>query len=115
MNLRHPRMRRHAFSALLGLGVAATTAFGPAFAADAAVSIDNFTFKPAQTTVGVGTTVTFKNADDIPHSVVATDGSFHSKALDTGDEFHFKFVKAGDFPYHCGLHPQMQGKIIVTP
>ena len=64
--------------------------------------------------VKAGTTVTFENDDDIPHLVVATDGSFRSKALDTGDSFAFTFTKSGDFPYFCGIHPQMQGKITVS-
>ena len=34
------------------------------------VKIDNFTFNPAELTVKPGTTVTWENADDIPHSVV---------------------------------------------
>lgn len=88
---------------------------GPAFAAGTTVAIENFAFQPAEIQVPVGTTVTFKNADDIPHSVVAADGSFHSKALDTDDQFSFTFTKSGEFVYYCGLHPHMQGKITVKP
>ncbi len=79
------------------------------------VSISNFTFKPSDLHVKVGTKVTFKNDDDIPHRVAATDGSFYSKALDTDDVASFTFSKTGTFPYFCTLHPHMQGKIIVTP
>ena len=39
-------------------------------------------------------------------------GEFHSKAL---DGFSFTFTKAGSYGYFCGLHPKMQGRIIVTP
>lgn len=109
----HSSMRRLAVaSAVLGM-VAAMQ--GPLRAAEAPrVKIDNFTFTPQELTVKAGTTVTFENADDIPHLVVATDNSFHSKALDTGDTYAFTFTKPGDFPYFCGLHPHMQGKITVT-
>ena len=82
---------------------------------DVTVSISNFTFKPGDLHVKVGTTVTFKNEDDIPHRVAATDGSFYSKALDTDDKASVTFSKVGTFPYFCTLHPHMQGKIIVTP
>jgi plastocyanin len=82
---------------------------------DVTVSISNFTFKPGDLHVKVGTKVTFKNDDDIPHRVAATDGSFYSKALDTDDVASFTFSKAGTFAYFCTLHPRMQGKIIVTP
>ncbi|HWW48619.1 MAG TPA: cupredoxin family copper-binding protein [Xanthobacteraceae bacterium] len=88
---------------------------GPARAEDPPhVKIENFVFTPATLTVKAGTTVTFENDDDIPHLVVATDNSFRSKALDTGDTYAFTFTKPGDFPYYCGIHPHMQGKITVT-
>ena len=79
----------------------------------AAVSIDNFTFKAPTLTVKPGTTVSWTNGDDIPHTVVASDGSFKSKVLDTGDRFSFTFAKPGRFGYFCSLHPHMTGTIIV--
>ncbi|MDB5655733.1 MAG: blue (type 1) copper domain [Tardiphaga sp.] len=79
---------------------------------DAVVSIDNFTFSPAQLTVKVGTTVTWKNQDDIPHTVVSA-GKFKSKALDTDDSYSFTFTTAGDYGYFCSLHPHMTGVIKV--
>jgi plastocyanin len=95
------------------VALATLASFTPALAADATVTISNFAFTPAETTISVGDTVTFKNGDDTIHSVLADDSTFHSQALDSGDEFAFKFVKAGVFSYHCGLHPFMQGKITV--
>ena len=82
-------------------------------APSAAVSIDNFTFKAPVVTVKPGTTVTWTNGDDIPHTVVAKDGSFKSKVLDSGDRFSFTFAKAGQFGYFCSLHPHMTGTIVV--
>ncbi len=79
---------------------------------DAAVSIDNFTFSPAELTVKVGTTVTWKNQDDIPHTVVSA-GKFKSKALDSDDSYSFTFTAAGDYKYFCSLHPHMTGMIKV--
>ena len=84
-------------------------------AAGAEVNIDNFAFTPAELTVKAGTRITFRNRDDIPHSVVGVNAEFHAKALDTDDTFAFTFAKAGTYVYFCGLHPQMKGKIIVTP
>lgn len=79
------------------------------------VTIDNFAFTPNALTVKAGTKVTFVNHDDIPHSVVASDGQFHSKALDTDDSFVFTFTTPGSFGYFCGLHPHMTAKIVVVP
>jgi len=93
-------------------------AFGPpALAAGApsgpTVKIDNFVFGPQAITVPVGTTVTWVNQDDIPHTVVADDKSFKSKVMDTDEKFSFTFTKPGEFGYFCSLHPHMVGKVIV--
>lgn len=79
----------------------------------ASVSIANFTFKSQVVTVKPGTTVTWTNADDIPHTVTSTTGLFKSKVLDSGDKFSFTFAKAGQFGYFCSLHPHMTGTVIV--
>ena len=97
----------------LWLAVVMATALHPARAADVEVNIDNFTFAPQRITVEVGTTVTWHNEDDIPHTVTANNGAFRSKVLDTGDRFTFTFAKAGEYDYFCSIHPRMTGKIIV--
>jgi plastocyanin len=82
-------------------------------AATTEVKIDNFSFGPEALTVAVGTTVTWTNRDDIPHTVVSTDGVFKSKVLDTDEKFSYTFAKAGTFPYFCSIHPKMIGKVVV--
>ena len=77
------------------------------------VKIDNFSFGPAALTVPVGMMVTWTNRDDIPHTVVSTEGMFKSKVLDTDEKFSFTFSKAGTYPYFCSIHPKMTGKVIV--
>jgi plastocyanin len=79
----------------------------------AEVKIDNFSFSPATLTVAAGTTVTWVNHDDIPHTVVSTDKAFKSKVMDTDEKFSFTFTKAGEYPYFCGIHPKMTGKVVV--
>ena len=87
----------------------------PDAAAGTIVKIENFTFNPPELTVKPGTKVTWQNADDIPHSVVAESGEFHSKPLDTDETYMMAFADAGEVVYFCGLHPHMKGKIIVKP
>ena len=77
------------------------------------VKIDNFSFSPATLEIKAGTKVTWKNADDIPHSVVSTDKVFKSKVLDTDEMFSFTFDKPGTYPYFCSLHPKMTAKVVV--
>ncbi|HKN76535.1 MAG TPA: cupredoxin family copper-binding protein [Candidatus Acidoferrum sp.] len=83
----------------------------PASAAE--VKIDNFVFGPAAITVSAGTTVTWINRDDIPHTVVSTDKVFKSKVLDTDEKFSYTFTKPGEYPYFCSIHPKMTGKVVV--
>ena len=77
------------------------------------VAIDNFAFAPQVIVVAPGTTVTWTNADDDPHTVVANDKSFHSPAMDTDDSYSFTFTRPGEYAYFCSLHPHMTGKVIV--
>jgi plastocyanin len=76
------------------------------------IHIDNFTFEPAELTVKPGSTVTWVNRDDIPHTIVSA-GKFRSKTLDTDDSFSFTFTAPGDYRYFCSLHPHMTGMIKV--
>ena len=85
----------------------------PAHAADLAVTIGNFTYGPAEVKVKAGTTVTWTNEDDIPHTVTSTTGAFKSKALDTNDKFTFTFTTPGTYKYFCALHPHMTGLVVV--
>ena len=77
------------------------------------VTIDNFVFNPQRVTVKAGTTVTWTNDDDIPHTVVASNRAFKSKVLDTNDKFSFTFTTPGTYEYFCSLHPHMTGTIVV--
>jgi plastocyanin len=106
IGLRSPAALLFAASITLGLVT-------PALAADMEVKIDNFTFNPEKITVKAGTTVTWINEDDIPHTVVATAKTFKSKALDTDDKFSFTFTTPGSYEYFCSLHPHMKASIVV--
>jgi plastocyanin len=95
---------------------AADAAAPPEPAADAKkpqVTIDNFSFAPRTLTVPVGATVTWTNKDDIPHTVVSTKRKFASPALDTNQQFSFRFMAAGTYPYYCSVHPMMTGTVVV--
>ena len=74
-----------------------------------------FHLQSGRITIKPGTTVTWQNGDDIPHSVVEDKAKFRSKALDTGETFSMAFANAAEIGYFCGLHPHMKGKIIVKP
>jgi plastocyanin len=78
------------------------------------IKIDNFSFGPMTVTVAAGTTITWTNDDDVPHTVVSEDHTtFKSRALDTGEKFSYTFTKPGEYPYFCSVHPKMTAKIVV--
>jgi len=98
---------------LLFAGSSSVKANDQPSAANVAVKIDNFVFGPQTITVPVGTTVTWTNSDDIPHTAVSTDGVFKSKVMDTDEKFSYTFTRAGTYPYYCSVHPKMTGQVVV--
>jgi len=93
--------------------IAAALAFAPATAFADNVVIKNFAFGPTAVMVAKGTTVTWTNGDEEPHTVVSVDGLFRSQALDTGDTFKYTFDKPGTYRYICTIHPQMRATVTV--
>ena len=76
------------------------------------VEIRNNAFNPAQLNVAPGTTVTFVNKDTVPHTATA-DGLFDSGELAPGASYPVVLEGAGTVTYHCELHPEMRGSIVV--
>ncbi|MGA7265545.1 MAG: cupredoxin family copper-binding protein [Stellaceae bacterium] len=102
----------------LGVAVLVTTASrAPSadVAKSASIQIDNFHYSPPTLVVAPGTTVTWKNEDNTPHSVREKDGKFKSAALDTDDTFSQSFTAPGEYEYFCSIYPYMTGKIVVKP
>jgi len=79
------------------------------------IVIDNFTFSPQTLTVSAGTTLTWINRDDVPHTVTssAAPRTLDSPALDTGDRYQVTFRSPGIYAYYCAVHPHMTGTITV--
>ena len=100
-------------AALLGATLAVAGLAPVVAAGDTTVKIHDFAFVPEQLTVKPGTTVTWVNEDDIPHTVVATGKAFRSRALDTDDKFSFTFTTPGSYEYFCSLHPHMKAMVTV--
>jgi plastocyanin len=82
--------------------------------AAATVSIKNMAFNPGSLSVTAGATVTWTNSDTTIHTVTADDGSFNSGNIAIGATYSRAFSSAGTFSYHCTVHPEMTGKVVVT-
>lgn len=106
--------RRLLLRRALGTGIVLVIGSRTAVAADTQIVVDNFTFSPTPLMVATGTTVTWVNHDDIPHSIVCPDLKVKSHPLDTDDSFAYRFEQAGTYDYICGLHPHMHGQVVVT-
>ena len=108
------RFKRGVLAAALALLVAS----GPLGAAPtAAVSIDDYKFKPERLTVKAGATVKWTNNEKrTSHSVwFKNAGEPESERFFPGESWQRTFDKPGTYPYTCGPHPEMKGVIEVVP
>src|ERR1700675_2553349 len=100
---------------LLSLALLATLVVVAAAGADTkTVQIVKSGFTPSATTVNVGDSVTWKNADIVNHQVVANDGSFASPVLKPGESFSQTFAKSGKVSYHDSLFTARKGTVTVS-
>jgi plastocyanin len=104
-----------ALIALLVATMALTSGSREARAQDGtAVSIVDFAFMPSSLMIASGTTVTWTNTGNAPHTATADDGSFDSGQLTNGQTFSQTFNTPGTFTYHCSVHPFMTAMITVS-
>lgn len=85
----------------------------PAAAGRQAVAIDNFAFGPAEVTITVGSAVAWTNLQSARHTATSDTGVWDSDILTQNAAFEFTFNEAGDFAYHCDIHPDMLGVVHV--
>jgi plastocyanin len=98
------------------------TGLTPEPAATLPVAIVDFGYSPATITVRAGTTVVWTNTGQAIHSVTSDTGLFDSSpscpagaCIDPGGTFSHTFTTAGRFAYHCRVHSNMHGTVIVKP
>jgi plastocyanin len=104
---------RALLGALSATGVLLLALVGSVAAADQTVTMESLQFQPATVTVEVGDTVTWSNADAVPHTATADDGSFDTGTISGGASASHAFTTAGTFAYHCEVHPTMTGNVVV--
>jgi plastocyanin len=80
------------------------------------VNITNYLFSPATIKVSSGSTVTWTNIDNVHHTITMDSGSNGPNSGDIGlnQKYSFKFTKPGTYAYHCMIHPEMHGTVIVN-
>ena len=93
--------------------MAASPSSAPMAAGANTVVISDFKFGPAEMRVAVGTTVTFTNDDDQPHTATSA-GNFDTGAIQPGASATVTLATAGTFSYACSFHPFMTGTLTVA-
>jgi len=77
------------------------------------ISINNFSFIPADITVAPGEVVVWNNDDGAPHGLEFQDGASGTNLLLPGQTFSRRFDRPGTYEYQCSVHPYMTGRVIV--
>ncbi|MDQ7049464.1 MAG: cupredoxin domain-containing protein [Enterobacterales bacterium] len=81
------------------------------------VNIVGFKFVPERLEVAVGDRVTWTNNDIAPHSVIISQSNTAKKGKEITPRLEpkqsFSFQVTDGINYQCGIHPSMQGKIII--
>lgn len=98
--------------------ITGTPTVSPTTLPTAEVEIENVAFNPQNLTVPQGTTVTWTNKENVPHTVTSDTGIFDSGNLIQGQNFSHTFNEIGTFTYVCQVHPTlpaMHGTVTVTP
>ena len=108
-------------SIMLSIGLLANPTITPVFSQEGSVSIapgaanpnNDQSFDPPQISVPTGSTVFWTNDDSIQHTVTSDEGLFDAGPISPGDTFENTFDSAGEFGYHCAIHPFMTGVVTV--
>ena len=113
----HPgrrRLTRHTLAAAVALTVAALAEHVWAAGRTHQVAMKDVAFAPAQTTVHVGDTVVWDNADIVAHTATSEEGGF-DVSVPPGSEGRAVLTRPGRFGYICRYHPNMKGQIVAEP
>jgi len=94
-------------------GLALVLAAGPAPAATIEVTIDKLVFSPASVEARVGDTIEWVNKDAFAHTATVKGG--WEVMIPPKKSASLTLKAAGAVDYFCRFHPNMKGRITVTP
>ncbi|MGH6811381.1 MAG: cupredoxin domain-containing protein [Methylocella sp.] len=85
----------------------------PAHAKTIYVTIDNLVFSPVELKAKAGDTVTWINRDIVAHTATVRGG--FDVMIEANKSASLVLSKAGIVEYYCRFHPNMKGRITITP
>ena len=106
--------RRQFLAALPGFALAPLAARAASHAEAPIIRIEGFKFVPEVVEITAGHAVEWFNADRTAHTATATDKSFDTKRIRSGDSATVVFREPGTYAYYCRFHRRMKGTVIVT-
>jgi plastocyanin len=93
---------------------AASVCSESATAGAVAVSVVDFNFQPADITAKTGQVITFTNTGSAPHTATLDGGQCATPTIQPGKSDGLTFTVAGTYKFHCSIHSQMTGTIVVS-
>lgn len=73
-------------------------------------------YSPSSASTQVGQRVIWRNNDSIAHTATADGGAFDTGLIGPGGQSSpITMGSAGNFPYHCNVHPTMVANLSVSP
>jgi plastocyanin len=93
---------------------AASVCSESAKAGDVAVTVVDFNFQPADITAKTGQVIAFSNTGSAPHTATLDGGQCTTPTIQPGKSDGLTFSVAGTYKFHCSIHSQMTGTIVVS-
>lgn len=78
------------------------------------INISDFKYDPSNVVVPLGTTVTWVNHDSAPHDATDDDDAWRTERLEKDGVGAITFDTAGEYDYHCSIHPYMKATLTVA-
>jgi plastocyanin len=90
---------------------------GPAVGADSYIDQHGLRFSQSSITLVRGSTLHFRNGDDVPHNIMVLDANDEARdegLQKPGEVISAKFDEAGEFQIRCAIHPKMKMTVAVS-
>ena len=81
-------------------------------ASAALIRIGGHAFAPHTVYAAPAAWLTWRNDDDVAHEVTIPDAGI-AQRLEPGEHLNWRPTAPGIYPYHCAIHPNMEGVIVV--